>query len=192
VKGAPPDPSESSAESSRNAPDRLAGDTHKMRPPALSQPDGVPADVIRRGRRWATIAFLSLVALFTLTQAGQITRQVQFPTVVPNATSCEQALFDLAAALERARSAGEATLDQDTALARFRAALDPEWAGIEGSRANCASTDQRRSLDALERLRYAEEHAVRREAASLAALRRQVAADLAKHTNARVSGGDRP
>jgi len=133
-----------------------------------------------------------MVGLFTVTQAGQITRQIHFPVVVPSGTSCEQAQVELFSALERARSAGEANLDQDTALARFRAALDPEWARIEGSRANCASTDQRRSLDALERLRYAEEHAVRREAASLAALRRQVAADVAKHTNARMSGGDRP
>ncbi|MBL8743318.1 MAG: hypothetical protein JNK04_19540 [Myxococcales bacterium] len=149
-------------------------------------PDDVPPAALRRGRRFATIAFLSVVAVFTLAQAGQITRQVLFPRVVPSGLTCEQSLVELYGALERARTAGEADLDQDTALARFRAALEPEWLTLEGARVNCSSADQRRSLDALERLRYAEEHAVRREAASLAALRRQVAADVAKHKS--VSG----
>jgi hypothetical protein len=170
----PPDSPDRSAESRRSAPDR--------RPSLLSVPDDVPPAVVRRGRTLATVVFLAVVAVFTLTQAGQITKQVMFPEVVPSGLGCEQSLASLHGALERARTAGEADLDQDTALARFRAALDPEWATLEGARANCSSAEQRRSLDALERLRYAEEHAVRREAASLAALRRQVAADIAKHT----------
>ncbi len=181
----PPDSPDRAAESRKIAP-AVPGARGERRASLPSVPDDVPPATVRRGRRLATIVFLAVVAVFTITQAGQITKQVMFPQVPPSNLGCEQSLAQLYTALERARTAGEADLDQDTALARFRAALEPEWATLEGARRNCSSTEQRRSLDALERLRYAEEHAVRREAASLATLRRQVAADVAKH---KQSGG---
>ena len=185
---APPDSPDRPAESRKisTTPQEITARGPDRRASLPSVPDDVPPATLRRGRRLATVAFLAVVAVFTLTQAGQITRQVLFPQAVRGELGCEQSQLQLYRALERARTAGEADLDQDTALARFRAALDPEWAALEGARANCSSAEQRRSLDALERLRYAEEHAVRREAASLAALRRQVAADVAKHMKSNV------
>ena len=55
--------------------------------------------------------------------------------------------------------------------------LDPEWTYRDGVAATCrGSVEDERALDAIERLRYAEEHAARREAGDLAPLRRRVRA----------------
>ena len=63
------------------------------------------------------------------------------------------------------------------ALARFRSTLAPAWTYRDGVAASCrGSEDNERALDAIERLRYAEEHAARREAGDLAPLRRRVRA----------------
>lgn len=136
----------------------------------------------RRARKIATLVFLTLVSAWVLGATSQIVRQAMFPAATPNPWgTCAQGMSGLHGALDRARSASEVEVesDPDRALARFRAALDPEWQSLQGVRATCTDPRQRRSLDALERLRYAEEHAVRREAASLAVLRRQVASDVA-------------
>jgi hypothetical protein len=108
--------------------------------------------------------------------SSQIIQQVVFPEVIPSPyPTCEAGLKHLDAALDRARhSAAEGDEDPDEALSRFRSSLRPEWEYLEGIRVSCQSQGDLRGLDALERLRYAEEHAVRREAASLAALRRRV------------------
>jgi hypothetical protein len=66
---------------------------------------------------------------------------------------------------------------EDAALADFRRALSPEWDDRDHIEDLCRpSPSSMAALDALERLRYAEEHAVRREAAELAPLRRRVQA----------------
>jgi hypothetical protein len=126
------------------------------------------------------VVFLLTIGAWTVGTSAQIVQQAMFPEVVPaNAATCAEGLETLHLALDRARDAAEGGQDAEAALERFRGELAPDWSRLEGVRALCTTPAQRRSLDALERLRYAEEHAVRREAASLAALRRQVAFDIA-------------
>lgn len=156
------------------------------RPTAPSTPDAAPVSEKsrRRTRRIATIVFLSVVVAWVGTAAGQIAQQILFPTLVPSPyATCAEGKLALAEAIGRARHEAEAEdVDADAALHRFRGALLPEWSYVTGVRQKCEQSPspgsdakaELRSLDALERLRYAEEHAVRREAASLAALRRQV------------------
>lgn len=145
--------------------------------------DEVPAAVLRRGRRVASVVFLTVVVLWVGYVSGQIVVQSLHPApVTPGWETCDQALGELTAAVDRARGAAEGHDDVDTALTHFREALRPAWDGLEAAQKRCVSQEDRRSLDAIERLRYAEEHAVRREAASLSALRRQVASDLARRS----------
>lgn len=143
----------------------------------------MPAEKLRRGRRVATIVFLSVVVVWVLYVSGQIVVQAASPSVAgPAFDSCDHGLAQLFGAVERARGAAEGDDDADTALKRYRTALSPEWTALEAARKLCVSEEDRRSLDAIERLRYAEEHAVRREAASLSVLRRQVASDLSRRS----------
>jgi hypothetical protein len=132
--------------------------------------------------------YYAMVALVGGASAFQITRQVFFePSVPPPYTTCQQGLHALFGAVARAREAAAgAEGGEDAALARFRSALEPEWTYRDGVAALCRSSPaqpaQAKSggdtgaLDAIERLRYAEEHAVRREAGELAPLRRKVQA----------------
>ncbi len=138
------------------------------------------ARIKRRGRRIAAIVFLSFVSAWVLAVAAQITQQALAPRSDPSPyRDCREGMVALHGALVRARNAAEGDLDPESALRTFRGELDPEWTLLPGIRKTCTAAPELRSLDALERLRYAEEHAVRREAASLATLRRQVAADVA-------------
>ena len=138
------------------------------------------------------IAYYTMVVLVGGAAAVQITRQVFFEgghdggghdggpspaeaSAIPYAT-CQQGLRALFDALARAREAGAGSDGgEDAALARFRGALAPEWAHRDEVASRCrASARDEGTLDAIERLRYAEEHAVRREAGELAPLRRKV------------------
>jgi hypothetical protein len=128
------------------------------------------------------IVYYGLVVLVGGAAAVQITRQVLFEPrasaeVVPYAT-CGEGLRALYDATVRAREAAAGSEgDEDAALARFRSALEPEWGRRDGVAERCeGSARDKGTLDAIERLRYAEEHAVRREAAELAPLRRKVQA----------------
>jgi hypothetical protein len=130
----------------------------------------------KTGRRVAQGLFWSIVAAVSLAGATQITSQVFF---VPAATlpgqSCHDGLRALLAAVDRARLAAAGAEGEDAALARFRTALAPEWSSRDGVAALCrGKAPDEGALDAIERLRYAEEHAVRREAGELAPLRRRV------------------
>jgi hypothetical protein len=135
----------------------------------------------RAGRRIAIGLLFTFLAAFV----GAITTQIAFqvfsrhePEPFPF-QGCRDGLVSLHAAVRRASLSASGEADPDVALGRFRAALDPEWQHVDGVRKACASRPaDEASLDALERLRYAEEHAVRREAGSLEVLRKQVAADL--------------
>lgn len=132
-----------------------------------------------RGRRVALALYYGLVALVGGASAVQITRQVYFgPAPVPPYADCQDGLHALFGAVSRARDAAAgAEGGEDEALARFRKALDPEWRYRDGVAAQCrGSAKDAAALDAIERLRYAEEHAVRREAGELAPLRRKVQA----------------
>jgi hypothetical protein len=143
-----------------------------------------------RGRRIAMTVYYTMVVLVGGAAAVQITRQVMFPEHPPGATaagagavapaSCREGLRALFTGLARAREAAAGSDGgEDAALARFRSALAPEWAFRDGVAAQCRpSADDAGTLDAIERLRYAEEHAVRREAGELAPLRRKVQATV--------------
>jgi hypothetical protein len=145
-----------------------------------------PASVRRaRGRRIAMTVYYIVVALVGGAAAVQITRQVLLdPGASPGSVaavapgSCHEGLRALFTAVARAREAAAgAGGGEDAALARFRGALTPEWAFRDGVAAQCRpSQADAGTLDAIERLRYAEEHAVRREAGELAPLRRKVQA----------------
>jgi hypothetical protein len=131
----------------------------------------------KKGRRIALTVYYAMVALVGGAVAVEITLQVFFePRAAPPYATCHDGLRALHGALDRAReAAARSEGGEDDALARFRGALEPEWGHRDGVAARCqgAARDEG-TLDAIERLRYAEEHAVRREAGELAPLRRSV------------------
>jgi hypothetical protein len=146
----------------------------------------------RLGRRIVALAFLSFVVAWVIGATGPIVKVVLYPDATPPPwASCREGQLALHDALTRAVLAAQGDDDADEALRRFRDALAPEWGELEGTRVLCRAVEsERRSLDALERLRYAEEHAVRREASSLAALRRQVASSLGRSPGERLTHPD--
>lgn len=137
-----------------------------------------PDDPRARGRRIAQAAYYAVAAAIIIASTLQILQQVFFAPFTPSPYgSCREGLLALVRALERAREAAPGTDGEDAALARFRGELDPEWTYRDGVAATCrGSAEDERALDAIERLRYAEEHAARREAGDLAPLRRRVRA----------------
>jgi len=161
----------------------------------MAQPDRRgPSSPRARGRRMALIVYYIMVVLVGGAAAVQISRQVLFgpgPATLGNDApsgavstaplppgTCHQGLRSLFDALTRAREAAAGSEGgEDAALARFRKALEPEWNRRDGVASRCRGTAKdAATLDAIERLRYAEEHAVRREAGELAPLRRKVQA----------------
>ena len=142
-------------------------------------PDRSPRAV---GRRVAFAVYYGIAVAVGGASAVQITRQVFFvPTPTPPYASCHEGLRALFDAVARAREAAAGVGGgEDAALARFRSALEPEWTYRDGVASQCMSSASgardATTLDAIERLRYAEEHAVRREAGELAPLRRKVQA----------------
>jgi hypothetical protein len=125
----------------------------------------------------ALALYYGVVAAISVAGAVQISRQVFFaPALPPLYATCRDGLRALATAVERARRAAPGTDgEEDAALDRFRSALEPEWGYRDQILQSCRGrADDERALDAIERLRYAEEHAVRREAGDLAPLRRRV------------------
>jgi hypothetical protein len=132
----------------------------------------------QRGRRIASGAYYALIVVIALPAAIQVSQQVLFgPSPRPPYPSCREGLRALFDAVVRARDAAAHTDEgEDAALARFRSALDPEWGFRDGVASTCRASKDEGTLDAIERLRYAEEHAVRHEAGELAPLRRRVQA----------------
>ena len=149
---------------------------------------GSPPGPRKRGRLIASLVFWALTAAVALASAVQVTRQVLFnpcagglscegAPAAPSFKGCRDGLLALHAAVERARLAAAGTDGEDAALAHFRSALTPEWGYRDHVAEACrGKAEDEGALDAIERLRYAEEHAVRREAGELAPLRRRVEA----------------
>ncbi len=130
-----------------------------------------------RGRRVALILYY--IAAVGVATAGSVQVFIQAfqrreaPEL--HIASCSDGLARLAHAVERARRVASGTDGEDAALADFRRALSPEWDDRDHIEDLCRpSAPSMAALDAIEQLRYAEEHAVRREAAELAPLRRRV------------------
>lgn len=136
----------------------------------------------RTGRRLALTVFYSLVVLFTLGAAGQITVQVYLSGGTWGG-DCRGGLRALMASLDEAQRASEgADLAPEESLRRFRQALAPGWGPRDAIERVCKATGDKALVDAfdsVERLRYAEENAVRREGHDLAPLRRRVRGLLA-------------
>ncbi len=133
----------------------------------------------RRGRRVAFAAYLSVAAAVAVASGGQVFLQAFERREAKDLQikSCDDGLSHLTAALERARTAASATDGEDAALLDFRRALNPDWDDRDHIEDLCRSSPSKMAaLDAIEQLRYAEEHAIRREAAELAPLRRRVQA----------------
>ena len=132
----------------------------------------------RLGRRLGIAVFAVVVAGLTLHWTTQIIMQAwsRGETLGALPPNCRNGVLQLAGALRRAReAAAQEPNGERAALARFRAALLPEWAGRAALEPLCKSDpDALRTLKQLSALRYAEEHAVGYEAGALAAQRRRV------------------
>jgi hypothetical protein len=136
-------------------------------------------DVARRRGRAAGIAvFAVIVTAFTAVCSAQILWQVWAPEVTPTDVECRPGAVQLVEAVHRARSAAAATGGYEReALARFRSALEPEWTWRPALEIRCHDDPEAlRALQEIDRFRYAEEHAVRYDAASLSRLRRRMKA----------------
>jgi hypothetical protein len=131
----------------------------------------------RLGRRLGIGVFALLVSVPTAVWTVQIMRQVWAPPPGQAPADCASGLRGLLSAVERARAAVQNAADGERAgIAAFRGALLPEWesrGAVETAcRADARGTAMFREIDGL---RYAEEHAVRYEAESLARQRRRAA-----------------
>lgn len=162
-----------------SAADEPPSDKAAARAPSASRTplpaERTPAQA--RGRRIAFILYY--IAAVGVAGAGsvQVFLQAFQRREAPElgVTTCADGLARLSAAVDRARRAASLTDGEDAALLDFRKALTPEWDDRDHIEDLCRpSASSMAALDAIEQLRYAEEHAVRREAAELAPLRRRV------------------
>lgn len=134
----------------------------------------------RLGRRIASGLVYAAGGALAITATVQISMQAfaEGAGGSPYAT-CHDGLRALASSTERARDAASGIEGEDAAVSRFRATLAPTWAHRDEIARSCRGRERdERALDAIERLRYAEEHAARLEAGDLAPLRRRVQAIL--------------
>jgi hypothetical protein len=147
-------------------------------PNATDGDDAAEARARRRGRRWTMTAYYVVVAVFIVIAAGNVVWQVWAPAFRKYPpVDCRAGLRDLTLALDRARDAAGSLAEagEDTALSHFRSELSPEWDRHDAVAASCRKDRELAvALDVIERLRYAEERAVRREVDDLAPLRRRV------------------
>jgi hypothetical protein len=134
--------------------------------------------VQRTGRRAGIVVFALIVSGATATWTLQILYAVFAPSLEKVATECQGGTRDLLLAVRRARlAAASEDGNERAALARFRAALEPEWSTRTSLDALCRQDPKgRAALTDIDALRYAEEHAVRYEAVGLAPQRRRVQA----------------
>jgi hypothetical protein len=143
-----------------------------MEPKASDDGSTRPAQL---GRTLGTAVFAFLVAGFTVVCSVQICLQVWAPRVVPAPFDCSAGTLALADAVDAARIAAADEPDEQAALAKFRGALADTWKYRPALGRSCASnTKALRHLRAIDRLRYAEEHAVRYAAVDLAERRNEV------------------
>jgi hypothetical protein len=154
-----------------------AGSTGPVKPP-LSRGRLV-------GRRIGQVLHWSVVVGIATAATLQLSKQVFFPDppAAPSPfESCEDGLRGLFDAIHDASLAAEGhdrDPDDEAALERFRAAIQPAWSHRDAVEGLCRGSGHEALLDALERLRYSEEHGVRHQAAELTALRRRVSSMVA-------------
>ena len=144
-------------------------------------------DTSRRGprfvaRRVAQALYYGLVVFVAAAAVWQITGQVFFPTAPvepPPFADGDGGLRAFYASIEGAKATSRAVPadgddDPEAALRRYRAALEPLWRHRPAVAEMCRGTSHEGLLDAIEQLRYSEEHSVRHQAHELTALRRRV------------------
>ncbi len=139
----------------------------------------LPGSGAKLGRRIAQLLYFAFVGLLGGAAIVQITHQVFFPGARENSPfqSCSEGLSALYQAIELGRSAAERgpEADEEGALLRYREAVAPDWRHRDSVARLCADDAKKISvLDAIERLRYSEEHSVRHQAVELSALRQKV------------------
>ena len=130
----------------------------------------------RRGRRAGTVLLGVIVTTFTAVCSVQIIEQAWARPESPAPLDCRDGLHDLIAAVKRAReAAATVTGGEREAIAQFRHALEPEWSMRPGLADRCKADPRALgALEELDRLRFAEEHALRYEAVDVASRRRRV------------------
>lgn len=135
-------------------------------------------NAIRRGRAIGIALFAALVTTFTAVCAVQIIWQAWHPAGALPAGECRTGIRQLISAIHRAReAASRVTGGEQEELTQFRAALEPEWSTRPSLTDRCAGdTEALAALGEVDRLRYAEEHALRYEALDVANRRRRVEA----------------
>ena len=127
------------------------------------------------GRTLGIGLYAFLVATFTVVCSVQICLQVWAPHVEPAPFDCSAGTVAMVDAIDSARVAAENEPNEQAALAKFRGALASTWKYRPALTRACAqSKEAMRNLRAVDRLRYAEEHAVRYAAVDLAERRHEV------------------
>jgi hypothetical protein len=149
---------------------------------AAPEPDRRPR---KTGRRAGQLFYYGLCVAIAASGSWQITRQVFFerPAEPPPWSTCDEGLRALYRAIGAARAAAEqeASDEAEAALRRFREVAGQAWRFRDAVSESCsASPDRTALLDAMEQLRYSEEHDVRHQAAELAARRRRVRQQVAQ------------
>jgi hypothetical protein len=121
------------------------------------------------------IFYAVIVAAFTAVCSIQICLQVWAPEIVPLPVGCAAGTLQLIEAIDTARLAAADEPGEQAALSKFRSAVAPAWVFRPALSKACASDPEAlRRLRAVDRLRYAEEHAVRYAAVDLAQRRHEV------------------
>jgi hypothetical protein len=132
--------------------------------------DSAREERIRRlGRRAGLVVFGTIVSVFTGVCSVQIMLQVWASPPFPTEVECRAGIRGLVHAVRRARLAADREpADERARLARFRGSLRPEWDTRHALERSCAPDPKlSRALDEVDRYRYAEEHSLRSDSASL-------------------------
>lgn len=140
----------------------------------MTEPAPPHTTVAARGRTAGKVVFGLLVAVPTLVWALQIIFQA-FASPPPSELECEEGLEQLITGIEQARQSAFGQTNEAQAIEAFRANLGSVWQEPRSVRERCKDEPGMRSMfGRVERLRYAEEHAVRYESRGIAADRRAV------------------
>lgn len=128
-----------------------------------------------KARQWVFGLFASLVILFVAVIAMEVSLQAFASSkTASESTRCVAGIASLWNAIDQARGTLARTeLPEEEAVLAFRNSLEIAWSHYDAIRQACSLNPSHvQTLDALERLRYAEETTVRRESSELGSLRR--------------------
>lgn len=133
------------------------------------------AHVRRIGRRLGVGVFVGVVTTFTAVCSAQICLQVWASPVASGPVDCATGTLDLIRSVVAAREAASSEVTEREGLARFRETVAEAWSQRTALARACAETPGGlRYLKEIDRLRYAEEHAVRYRTTDLSRRRQAV------------------